>query len=149
MAFIHEGAVRYFIERDGISLTTYFSFRSELISAYSSFITGQPTSVGLEAIQTTHILVLTKQSLHALASDTAMAFKIEQMRRRIAEFYITCYEERVGSFLSQKPEERYVTLLKAGGEIFQKIPQHYVANYLGVTAVSLSRIRNRSLVKQV
>lgn len=78
-----------------------------------------------------------------------MAFKIEQMRRRIAEYYILCYEDRIGSFLFQNPEERYLALLNSGGAIFQKIPQHYIADYLGVTAVSLSRIRNRSLGKSL
>jgi len=149
MAFVHEGAVRFFTERGGEITTIYFSFKGELITSYNSFITGNPSSIGLEAIEKTFVLVLTQQSLAVLAVNPVMAFKIEQMRRRIAEYYILCYEDRTGSFLFQNPEERYLALLNSGGAIFQKIPQHYIADYLGVTAVSLSRIRNRSLGKSL
>jgi CRP-like cAMP-binding protein len=147
MAFIFEGAVRYFIERDGEIMTNYFSFKGELITSYSSFISGKPSRVGIGAIDTTQLLIIPKEHFDALSENPAIALKMEQMRRRIAEYYILCYEERIGSFLLESPEERYLSLLHSGGEIFKRIPQHYIANYLGITPVSLSRIRNRSLGK--
>lgn len=147
MAFIFDGAVRYFIERDGALLTNYFSFKGEFASAYSSFISGRPSMVGLAAIENTQLLLISKKSFEAFSEIPAIALKTEQMRRRIAEHYILCYEERIGTFLLKSPEERYLSLLNSGGEVFQKIPQHYLANYLGITAVSLSRIRNRSMGK--
>jgi ribosomal protein L10 len=65
------------------------------------------------------------------------------MGRLMAEYIVTCYEDRTNSFITHTPEERYLKLLETGKEILQKVPQHYIANYLGITAVSLSRIRNR------
>lgn len=47
------------------------------------------------------------------------------------------------SHLKDTPEQRYKELLKTQPEIIQRVPQHYIASYLGVTSVSLSRIRNR------
>ena len=41
------------------------------------------------------------------------------------------------------PQQRYEELLKEYPSIIQRVPQHYIASYLGITAVSLSRIRNR------
>jgi hypothetical protein len=61
----------------------------------------------------------------------------------VAEYYLICYEERVSSFLTKTPEERYLDLLNTGREIIQRMPQHYIAHFLGITPVSLSRIRRR------
>jgi CRP-like cAMP-binding protein len=57
-------------------------------------------------------------------------------------------EERMVSLLLQSPEERYVDLLNSNkNKIIERIPQHYIANYLGITPVSMSRIRKRLLKK--
>ncbi|WP_148093297.1 Crp/Fnr family transcriptional regulator [Pedobacter sp. G11] len=147
MIFITNGAVRYFVDKNGEIITSYFSFRGDVGSAYSSFISAAPSSSGLQAIQATRLIVLTKKKLEVLSDNPLIALKIEQMRRRIAEFYILCYDQRTRTFLMQSPEKRYLELLNSGGEIFQQIPQHYIANYLGITPVSLSRIRSRSMAK--
>jgi CRP-like cAMP-binding protein len=70
---------------------------------------------------------------------------MERFGRLIAEHYLICYEDRVTAFITQTPEERYLQLLSTGREILQRMPQHYIANYLGITPVSLSRIRKRIL----
>ncbi len=141
--FLDEGAIRYFRFKDGAVLTNYFSFKGELIAAYRSFVTGQKCTIGLESIGNTKVLVLSKKDFDLLCADEAFAFKMEQMRRRVAEYLALCYEERLHSFLNESPEERYLELMHDNAEVFLKIPQHYIANYLGITSVSLSRIRNR------
>ena len=75
-----------------------------------------------------------------------LAYKMERFGRLVAEYYLCCYEDRVASFVTQTPEERYLQLLSTGREILQRMPQHYIANFLGITPVSLSRIRRRVLV---
>ena len=52
------------------------------------------------------------------------------------------------SLSSDKPEERFVSLLKKQPNLFQRIPQKYIANFLGISPESLSRIRNRVLDKE-
>ncbi|HEY8401664.1 MAG TPA: Crp/Fnr family transcriptional regulator, partial [Cytophagaceae bacterium] len=47
------------------------------------------------------------------------------------------------SFLKNNPQKRYEELLERHPHIIQRVPQHYIASYLGITSVSLSRIRNR------
>jgi hypothetical protein len=57
-------------------------------------------------------------------------------------------EDRMVGLLTQSPEERYTALLKSNKtKILERIPQHLIANYLGITPVSLSRIRNRTSKK--
>ena len=51
------------------------------------------------------------------------------------------------SLSSDKPEERFQNLLKSQSDLFQRVPQKYIANFLGVSPESLSRIRSRILSK--
>jgi len=77
--------------------------------------------------------------------DPLIGHKMERFGRLVAEFYLICYEDRMSSFITQTPEERYLSLLATGRDIIQRMPQHYIAHFLGITPVSLSRIRRRIL----
>jgi CRP-like cAMP-binding protein len=64
--------------------------------------------------------------------------------RLVAEWLAIGLEERMVDLLTLSPEQRYLRLLQSNKhKIIERIPQHYIANYLGITPVSLSRIRNR------
>ena len=66
----------------------------------------------------------------------------------MAEYLAIGLEERMAGLLTMSPEERYLRLLEGNKQkIIERIPQHYIASYLGITAVSLSRIRKRLLEK--
>ncbi|HEY0356729.1 MAG TPA: Crp/Fnr family transcriptional regulator, partial [Flavisolibacter sp.] len=62
----------------------------------------------------------------------------------VAEYLAMGLEERMTGLLMLSPEERYRQLLQSNKQkILERIPQQYIASYLGITPVSLSRIRNR------
>ncbi|MBS1501466.1 MAG: Crp/Fnr family transcriptional regulator [Bacteroidetes bacterium] len=145
VGFIVEGAVRYFHVKDGQDITGYFSFENEFVSSYKSFLTGQPGFTYVQALADTQMVMFTKKDMDQMLANPMLAYKIERFGRLVAEQYLCCYEDRVVSFITQTPEERYMQLLSTGREILQRMPQHYIANYLGITPVSLSRIRRRIL----
>src|SRR5690606_34498636 len=97
----------------------------------------------IEAIENTVLILFSKPGLEKLLADHRINYKIERFGRLVAENYLICYEDRVTSFVTQNPEERYLQLLKDNRNVVKRIPQHYIANYLGITPVSLSRIRKR------
>jgi len=144
--FIVSGAVRYFHIKDGIEITGYFSFENEYVSSYKSFLTGEPSVTYIQALDDTFTVNISRKNMDAMLNNPLLAYKMERFGRLIAEDYLCCYEDRVACFITQTPEERYVQLLSTGREILQRMPQHYVANFLGITPVSLSRIRKRLLV---
>ncbi|HVS93625.1 MAG TPA: Crp/Fnr family transcriptional regulator [Mucilaginibacter sp.] len=146
VGFIVEGAVRYFHVKDGQDITGYFSFENEFVSSYKSFLTGQPGFTYVQALADTQMVMFTKKDMDQMLANPMLAYKIERFGRLVAEQYLCCYEDRVVSFITQTPEERYMQLLSTGREILQRMPQHYIANYLGITPVSLSRIRRRILI---
>jgi len=84
--------------------------------------------------------------MEQMLQNPLLAYKMERFGRLIAEHYLCCYEDRIASFITQSPEERYLQLLQTGKDILQRMPQHYIANFLGITPVSLSRIRKRLIV---
>ena len=143
VGFILHGSFRFFFVKDGIEISNYFCFQNEFISSYRSFLKREASLINIEAMESSVLITFSYNSLQELLNDDRVALKMERFGRKIAEYLICCYEERVVSFVTQTPEERYRLLLENGQELLQKIPQHYVANYLGVTPVSLSRIRKR------
>lgn len=143
IGLVVKGAVRYFHVKDGEEITGYFSFEDEMLSSYKSFLTRQPGLFYIQALEDSQIVTLSHNALQEICFNQIMSFKMERFGRLMAEHYLICYEDRVASFITQTPEERYHKLLETGGEVMQRIPQHYIANYLGITPVSLSRIRRR------
>ena len=146
--FILKGGFRTYFIKDGVEMSSYFCFQNEFISSYRSFLKRIPGGIYIDAMHDSDLVCFTNASLQNMLADQRIAFKIEHFGRTLAEYYICCYEERVLSFLSQTPEERYIQLLESQPSFLQLVPQHYLANYLGVTPVSLSRIRKRILESQ-
>jgi CRP-like cAMP-binding protein len=144
--FILSGSLRYYHLVDGNDITGYFSFENEFTSSYKSYLTRQPAHNSIQALEPTQIIIISRDNIELMLANPMLAYKIERFGRLIAEYYLICYEDRVNAFVTQSPEERYLKLMETGRDILQRMPQRYVANFLGITPVSLSRIRRRILV---
>lgn len=143
VGFIVSGTMRYFHIKDGQDITSYFSFENELVSSYKSYLTNQPGFTYIQALEDTFLINFTRSAMEQMLANPMLAYKMERFGRLVAEHYLCCYEDRVASFITQTPEERYIQLLSTGKDVLQRMPQHYIANFLGITPVSLSRIRRR------
>jgi CRP-like cAMP-binding protein len=146
IGFIVTGSARYFHIKDGQDITGYFSFENEFVSSYKSYLTNQPGFTYVQALEDTRLINISRNDMEQMLNNPLLAYKMERFGRLVAEYYLCCYEDRVASFITQTPEERYLHLLSTGREILQRMPQHYIANFLGITPVSLSRIRRRLMV---
>jgi CRP-like cAMP-binding protein len=145
MGFVLEGNMRHYYTRDGEEKTTYFYFENHLVSSYFSAVSGKPSLLTIEALTDCRLLVFPYQHLKSLY-DVSPAW--ERFGRVLAEYLASGLEDRMVGLLMLSPEERYVELLQGNKQkIMERIPQHYIANYLGITPVSLSRIRKRLVGK--
>jgi CRP-like cAMP-binding protein len=146
IAFVTEGCFRHYYTRDGEEKTTYFYFENNLMTDYFSCITGKPGLLTIEALADSSLLVFPYKILLRLYQEN---HHWEHFGRIMAEYLAGGLEERMVGLLTLSPEERYEQLLNSSNKqkILERIPQHLIANYLGVTPVSLSRIRNRSTRK--
>lgn len=142
VAFVLEGNLRQFYpQEDGTEKTTYFYFENHLMASYFSCITGQPSALSIEALSTCRLLLFSYETLQQLF---AASMQWQLFGRLLAEYLALGLEERMVELLTLSPEQRYERLLQSNKhKIIERIPQHYIANYLGITPVSLSRIRNR------
>ena len=145
VGFILEGNMRHYYTRDGEEKTTYFYFEGHFVSSYISCLTGKPSELTIEPLTDCTLLVFKYKNLQKLYD---LSHKWERFGRVLAEYLAIGLEERMVGLLMLSPEERYLQLLESNKQkIIERIPQHYVSSYLGITPVSLSRIRARLLKK--
>ncbi len=135
--FIKNGCARIFYFKDGHDITEHFAFKKDIIVRAESLFTGKPTSKGIQAINDTNVLKIDALSLFRLYD---VHHDIERLFRLIFEKEYVNTVKRIESFQFKSAKERYLDLLNTT-EIVQKIPLKYIASYLGITQVSLSRIR--------
>jgi CRP-like cAMP-binding protein len=141
IGIVLEGNMRHYYTRDGEEKTTYFYFENHLVGSYLSAIQRVPSSLTIEALTDCQLLAFPFSVLQSLFDQSP---KWERFGRLLAEYLAMGLEERMAGLLIMSPEERYLQLLQSNKQkIIERIPQHYIANYLGITPVSLSRIRKR------
>ena len=142
LALLLSGACRLYYPRpDGEERTTYFFFEHHLLGDYPGCLTGQPSRLSIQALTDTELVVFNYAVLRRLYEERPV---YERFGRRLAEYHLLGTDARLVEQLLLSPEERYRALLASGKtKILERIPQHLVANYLGITPVSLSRIRGR------
>jgi len=138
--FIEKGCLRTWISNNGKDITTQFFFEGDGVSSIESFMTNNPSLLTIESVEPCVIQSVSQKDFLALL-DTSPDMQNE-VHGHIFRRLIQC-QQMLLSHLKDSPQKRYEELLKQHPEIIQRIPQHYIASYLGITAVSLSRIRNR------
>ncbi len=144
IAFIHQGTIRHFHIKDGNEKTCDISFENAWVTDFQSFTNGTPCIMNLQAMENTTIYYIEKQNLAKLYKSNP---KFETFGRLMAEKVAQRATEIAISLSSQKPEERFQKLIFSQSNIFQRVPQKYIANFLGISPESLSRIQNRIFKK--
>lgn len=140
MFFIEQGCLRTWINSNGKDITTQFFFEEQSVSSIESFRTKQASLYSIESIEPC-ILQTVSQKDFQLLIDRSPELK-KEMEAHLFQRFIQS-QQYLFSHLRDTPQQRYTALLKNHPEIIQRVPQHYIASYLGITPVSLSRIRNR------
>lgn len=136
--FVQEGAARIFYYKDGKDVTEYFAFENDPIIRAESLFTGKPSHKAIEAINETIFLAIPAKPLFTLFDQYR---DIERLFRILVEHSYVDTINRLESLQFNSAEERYLFLLKKSPQIVKEIPLKHIASYLGITQVSLSRIR--------
>jgi CRP-like cAMP-binding protein len=139
VAFVLSGGLRtYYTSDKGEEITYCITFPNSLITAYSSFLTAQPTQENIQAITKTELLIIQKNKFETLSHQNLNWILFLKI---IAEQQYIELEKRIFQLQKSDAKKRYVDLVKNQPEFIQKIPLHYLASYLGITQRHLSRIR--------
>jgi CRP-like cAMP-binding protein len=136
--FIHKGIARIYYYKDGNDITESFSFENSIIARVESLFSGKPSRKAIQVLEDAEFIAIDSEKLVKLYD----AFPdIERLFRKIFEQGYVDTVHRMESIQFHTAEERYAVLLKENPEVVKRIPLKHVASYLGITQVSLSRIR--------
>lgn len=139
--FVNSGCLRqYYLDEKGQEHIIQFAISDWWIGDQYSFLTGQPAINFIDAIEASEVLLISKTNLEQLYVTVP---KFERLFRIAFQNSYLALQRRILSNLSHTAEERYLDFTTRYHEIEQKVPQHQVASYLGITPESLSRIRKQ------
>jgi CRP-like cAMP-binding protein len=140
--YVEQGCIRAWFNSKGKDLTLQFFFEGSGVTSIESFRRNVPSIYTLETIEPSILYWIAKKDWMQIMADLD---EIPETRRTLHEITLDRqlnYMNHFMSFIRDTPKERYLNLLKERPEIIKRVPQHYIASYLGITSVSLSRIRS-------
>jgi CRP-like cAMP-binding protein len=137
--FIEQGSARIYYYKDEIDVTEYFAFENNFIARVESLFSGRPSRKGIQILEDSIIVSINAVELNKLYNTYP---GVERLFRKITEAAYVETVNRLESLQFHTAEERYRDLIEQHPQIIQRIPLKYIASYLGITPVSLSRIRS-------
>lgn len=138
--FIETGLVRYYINKDGEDRTNYFNKEGEFVCYYPSFLPKVPSNVNIQALEDSTVWMISYEGIQRFYKEVGQG---ERFGRLGIEAVFVDISAQMGSIYTDSPEMRYQKFLLHYPTIVQRIPQYYIASYVGVKPQSLSRIRKR------
>lgn len=135
--YIESGSLKIFLLDDDKEQIIRFGYRGNLIASLDSFLTGKPSNLYIQTIKKCDVKVITKEQIdNFLLNDNNKTLwtgflqnlALQQMEREI-------------DLLTTSPKERYERVLKRSPQLFQDIPNRYIANYLRMSAETFSRLK--------
>lgn len=142
--FVLEGCVRRYYLVDGDERTDNFFTEGQWVVAIKSMKESVPSNHFLECTEDSLLVVGNQQKEEALYKAWP---RLETVSRKVMEKVFEEQQSRMAAYITDSPEQRYLSLLKNRPDLVQRIPQYQLASYIGVKPESLSRIRRRLLQK--
>ncbi len=140
---IEKGCIRAWINNNGKDTTFQFFFENEAVSSGESFRNNIPGFFAVETIEPCVLHWIHKKDWELIMDDITRIPGMKNKTINITFERQYHYMRQFISSINDSPEHRYLNLLKESPHIVQRVPLHYIATYLGITPVSLSRIRKR------
>lgn len=141
--FVLNGCIRTYFIVDGEEKTTAFYTEMEALTP-PCVISQTPSEYYVSCLEDT-ILVASNSDMEAEMNSKFPKFEI--MCRKLSEELLAKQRIDFDEFKTSSPEQRYLNLLQKRPDLIQRVPQHQLASYLGITPQSLSRLRARIFEK--
>ena len=140
IAFVNSGVIRHYHLKDGKEITCDITLKNSFITDFKSFTQSTPSNYNFQILKNVELFVIKKKELSELYNNNK---NIESLGRIMAEQVALRTIDIAMSLSSDKPQERVEKLIIQRPDLFQEVPQRYLANLLGISPESLSRIRAR------
>lgn len=134
--FINKGLIRVLItDNEGTEHTIHFALENQFIADYSHFIQQLPSIYSLQALEETQVVVLPRSAIEWGYKNLMDG---QKMGRLIAEYYFIYKDDRIKNTYIRTPKQRYDSITDVFPNIHNRVPQHMIASYLGITPIHLS-----------
>ena len=138
------GCVREFVIKDGEEKSTAFYTEGQVVNSFTSLVTQAPARHNLVCAEDC-LLTVSDQALEE--ELCRLVPRLESVIRREVEKSVGYAQDELARFITSSPEDRYLHLLAHRPDLLNRIPQHQIASYIGITPESLSRLRKRIMKK--
>jgi CRP-like cAMP-binding protein len=146
VAFVEKGILRQYTVGDkGNEHILQFAFEGWWMADQYSFLTGEPSLYNIDALEDCELLLLTKQAEEHLLEKLP---KFERFFRLLLQNNLIATLRRLESSLSGTAEEKYNQLIQSCPTLAERIPQHMLASFLGITPETVSRIRKQMSLRK-
>jgi CRP/FNR family transcriptional regulator, cyclic AMP receptor protein len=140
-AYVSKGCVRtYFIDENGFEVTLMFAVEDWWIGDIASFYNQAPSNLFIETLEETELLVFNPVTKEMLLNEIP---KFERVFRLMVQRRLAVTQERLIHTISKPATDKYLDFIRRYPDIPQRVPQHYIASYLGISPEFLSKIRAR------
>jgi|SRR5579871_109327 len=145
---IEKGCIRAWFNNEGKDITFQFFFENNTVASMESFRKKIPSPVTIETIEPSILWCIQKKDMDRIISEITGTPGLRiQFIDAIFERTFD-YMKHFFSFIKDTPQQRYLNLIKEKPQVVQRVPQHYIASYLGISTVHLSRIKNKIAKKK-
>jgi len=139
--FIAKGSARvYVIDENGNEISYVLFFEGDNLISFEGYLHQKPSYEFIELLEDSTLYQINTEELKALYNKN---IEIANLGRVLADRFAYATEQRFIDRLSLSATARYLKLIEKNPEIIQRIPLKYIASYLGITQVSLSRIHSK------
>jgi len=145
LAFIQKGVMRIYYYHEGRQYTRYLGAEPSFITSLTHFISQTPSQEYIEALENTEVLLISHENMLQLCRQI---HAWETLYRKVIEHMFVCVENRIREFITLKAEQRYEVILAQLPWLFQRVPQKYIASYIGIKPQSLSRLMRKAVQSQ-
>ena len=138
--FILSGCLKsYSTDDTGKEHIIQFGMQDWWITDYEAYYLQSRATLNIDCVEPSELLCLTYQNREKLCAEM---HKMEHFFRKKTNKRNVALQQRILSLLSNNAKERYDKLLEQYPQLFQKVPKHLIAAYLGVTRETLSRFNS-------
>jgi len=139
LGFVESGLLVYYrLAENGQEIVADFAQENEWVCQYQSFINSVPSALFIKAVEPCVIHTITLDNLNRLYSAIP---GFEKLAKQLIEAAFMQMVNRQLEFQHLRAEERYERMLLVYPSVAQRVPQYYIASFLGIAPPSLSRIR--------
>ncbi len=139
LLFVCSGLLRfYYLSENGDESNKAFIAENTFAGPLAASALDLPVIYGIQALEPTTLLVASYADFVALFDENPV---FDRLGRKLAEWLLIRKELRMRNLLQQQAKDRYLTFRQQFPDLVNRVPQYHVASYLGITEVSLSRLK--------